>query len=179
MIPSRQPILRVVRAACLSLLVVPAACGGGPSVATDPPGHTQATATTVGTTAPAAADDAVVEDCEEGTTEVAFGVSFVGEVQAEQRLPYFCVQLPPGLHRVTIELTGLTGDLAVFGALDTDTVRRGGMGTWTSGGRDGGDRVEATRDLGPNRSFEAGPLYIDVFRQSVGGSPFALLVTGE
>jgi hypothetical protein len=106
------------------------------------------TATTTGATLPS------TETCAPPATEITLGAAATSEVIARDEPPlprrYFCVQAAEGLSSMTIELTGLTGDLDLLVRLSTRPE------VWVDRSRGSSERVVVIE------SPEPGPYYIEV-----------------
>ncbi|MFQ5968106.1 MAG: hypothetical protein ACE5MI_10920 [Acidimicrobiia bacterium] len=128
-----------------------------------------------------------VEECKEPATEIAIGSTVSETRDAEHSTWFFCVQIPEGVTSISVELTELTDDLALFVGFPDMEALRGGLGLRSSdvsGPEDELVLIEPPLFRGELGAFEQaefvfpGSYYIEVSaRSGRTTSPFTLRVT--
>ena len=117
--------------------------------------------------------------CAPPATEIGLGEAVRAEIAASaqsKERKYFCVQVPPGVSGLSIEVSDATADLNLFAAFpDLETLQQGGVWFWSADDPGTGDKTLVIEPAGRD-TVNAGPYYIEVSAEDAGAASFTLTV---
>ena len=117
--------------------------------------------------------------CATPATEIGLGEAVRDEIAASTQSKdrkYFCVQVPPGVSGLSIEVSDATADLNLFAAFpDLETLQQGGVWFWSADDPGTGDKTLVIEPAGRD-TVNAGPYYIEVSAEDAGAASFTLTV---
>ena len=178
--------------ATLAVAALAGGCGGAAPTAQEPaaeePAGQESAAQPSPTSGPALPDEptlipelatASAMTCAPPATEIGLGEAVRAEIAASaqsKERKYFCVQVPPGVSGLSIEVSDATADLNLFAAFpDLETLQQGGVWFWSADDPGTGDKTLVIEPAGRD-TVNAGPYYIEVSAEDAGAASFTLTV---